>query len=171
MCVCFGLIWPVLYVFAIHPADHIGGFFKVLFALCALAGGVFALSEGRRTWRIFSTPGDWKARISAGRLKWDAAIPCDNLPIDIELRDIAKALRLETLSTAKDSDGEYTETRERFELHLADDRVLTFDRATSGLNPHLVFLELAKHGIRYELWSQDLTKDSVNTSKMFQSLY
>ncbi|WP_367647977.1 hypothetical protein [Ruegeria arenilitoris] len=171
MWVCVGLIWSVLFVIAIHPVDHIGGFFKIFFALCALAGGAFALSEGRRTLRIFNTPGGWKATIDAGRLKWDAAIPCDSLPMDIELKDISKALRLETLSTGKDSDGEYTETRERFELHLNNDRVLTFDRATAGINPHRVFLELAKRGIRYELWSQDRAKGSVNTSKIFQSVY
>ena len=168
MWVCFGLVWLILYIFAIHPADHIGTFFKAFFALCTLVSGAFTMNEARKTCRILNTPGDWKATIGAGRLIWDVAIPCKNLPIDIELRGIAKALRLEISRTGKDSDGEYTETSERFELHLNDDRVVTFDRETAGIDPHRVFLALAKHSIRYELWSQDRTKDSVNTSKVFQ---
>jgi hypothetical protein len=171
MGVCFGLIWPILYIFAIHPADHIGTFFKAIFALCALVSGVLAMREGRRIWYVFNTPGDWKATISADRLMWDVAIPCENLPLDVALGGIEKAMRLEIIRTGRDSDGEHTETSERFELHLADDRILTFDRATAGMNPHRVFLALAKHGIRYELWSQDRTKDSVNTSKIFQRSY
>jgi hypothetical protein len=91
--------------------------------------------------------------------------------MDIGLGCIAKALRLEISRTGTDSDGEYTETSECFELHLIDERVVTFDREAAGINPHRVFLALAKHDIRYELWSQDRTKDSVNTSKTFQRSY
>lgn len=169
--VCFGLVWPILYIFAIHSADHIGVFFKILFALCALMSGAIAMIEARKIWRIFNTPGDWKATIGEGRLSWDVAIPCKNLPMDIALSGIAKALRLEISQTGTNSDGEYTETSELFELHLTDERVLAFDRETAGINPHRVFLALAKHGVRYELWSQDCTKDSVNTSKQFQRSY
>nr|WP_217359165.1 hypothetical protein [Ruegeria arenilitoris] len=165
------MIWPALYVFAIHPADHIGAFFKAVFALCALASGVFAMSALLRIWRIFRASGDWKATIGAGRLVWDVAIPSKNLPLDVELGQIAKALRLETSQTSKDSDGEYTETRERFELHLTDDRILIIDREAAGMDPHRVFLALSQYGIRYELWLQDCTKGSVNTSKMFQRCY
>lgn len=169
--VCFGLVWPILYVFAIHSADHIGPFFKVLFALCALMSGAIAMSEARKIWRIFNTPGDWKATIGADRLMWDVAIPCKNLPMDIGLGSIERALRLEISRTGTDSDGEHTETSERFELHLTDERVVTFDQEAAGINPHRVFLALAKHDIRYELWSQDCTKDSANTSKIFQRSY
>lgn len=109
--------------------------------------------------------------MNAQKLKWEAAIPCENLPMEIDLADIAKALRLETLRTGKDSDGEYTEATDSFELHLIDEQVLTFDRESTGINPHRVFLALAKRGIRYELWSADHTKGSVNTSKVFQRAY
>lgn len=102
---------------------------------------------------------------------WDVAIPCENLPMDVALGDISKALRLEISRTGKDSDGEHTEISEHFELQLSDDRVLNFDRETAGINPHRVFLALVKHGIPYELWSQDRTKDSVNTLKVFQRCY
>ena len=171
MWVCFGLVWPVLYVFAIHPADHIGTIFKTFFAFCALVSGAFALSESRKTWRILKTQGDWKATIGADRLTWDAALTSENLPLDVALGDIAKALRLEISSTGQDSDGEYTEISECFELHLSDDRILAFDREAAGINPHRVFLALARHGIRYELWTQDRTKGSVDTSKVFLSTY
>ncbi|WP_233494720.1 hypothetical protein [Ruegeria sp. A3M17] len=102
---------------------------------------------------------------------WDAAIPCENLPMDVALGCIVKALRLETSRTGRDSDGEYTETSQRFELHLTDGRVLIFDREATGINPHRVFLALAQIGIRYELWSQDCTKGSVNMSKVLQRSY
>ncbi len=171
MWVCFGLVWPTLYIFAIHPADRIGAFFKALLALCAVMSGAFAMSEARKIWRIFNTPGDWKATIGAGRLIWDVAIPCKNLPMDIALGDIAKVLLLEIRYTGTDSDGEYTGNKERFELHLTDDQVLTFDREAAGINPHRVFLALAYHGVCYELWSQDRTKGSINTSRIFQSSY
>ena len=59
MGVGLALIWPLLYIFAIHPADHMGIFFKSIFALCALVNGVFTVSEGRKVWRVFNTPGDW----------------------------------------------------------------------------------------------------------------
>jgi len=91
--------------------------------------------------------------------------------MNIGLGGIAKALRLEISRTGRDSDGEYTETSERFELHLTDEHVVTFDREAADINPHRVFLALAKHDIRYELWSQDCTKDSANTSKIFQRFY
>lgn len=164
-------MWPILYIFAIHPADHIGTFAKAFFALCALMSGSFAMRESPRIWRVFNTPGDWKATISAGRLTWDVAIPCENLPIGIALGDITKALQLEVSRTGKDSDGEHTETSTHFELHLTGHGVLKFDRETAGINPHRVFLALAKHGIPYELWSQDRTKKSVNTLKVFQRSY
>jgi len=171
MWVFIGLAWPILYIFAIHTADHIGTFFKAFFALCALASGSIAMNEARKSWRVFKTPGDWKVTIGAGSLNWDVAIPCKNLPMDIELDKIEKVLRLEIVRTGTDSDGEYTETSERFELYLTDERIETFDREAAGINPHRVFLALAKHGIRYELWSQDRTKDSVNTAKIFQRTY
>lgn len=166
-----GLIWPLLYIFTIHPAEHIGSFFKAIFALCALASGAIALSEGRKAWRIFKTPGDWRATISSSRLVWDVAIPSQNLPMDLALADVSKALRLEVSRTNEDSDGEYTEIEDRFELHFVDGGVLTFDREAAGLNPHRVFLALAEHGIAYEFWTQDHTKNSVDTSKIFQRLY
>jgi hypothetical protein len=168
---CLALMFPLLYIFAIQQADHIGTFFKAVFALCALVSGAFAMSDARKVWRIFNTPGDWKTTIGAGRLMWDVAIPCSNLPMDIALGDITKTLLLEISRTGTDSDGEYTETSERFELHLTDDRVLTFDREAAGINPHRVFLALANHGIRYELWSQDRTKASVNRSRIYQRTY
>ena len=91
--------------------------------------------------------------------------------MDIALGRIAKAVRLELRRTGTDSDGEYTEFLEKFELHLTDDRVLTLDREAAGINPHRVFRELAKHGVCYERWSQDKTKGSVNTAKVFQRAY
>jgi len=171
MWICIGLVWPILYIFGIHAADHIGTFFKAFFALCALVSLSIAMNEARKSWCIFKTPGDWKVTIGAGRLIWDVAIPCKNLPMDIELDNIAKLLRLDVVRTSTDSDGDYTEASEHFELHLSDERIETFDREAAGINPHRVFLALAKHGIRYELWSQDRTKDSVNTAKIFQSTY
>ncbi|WP_254054538.1 hypothetical protein [Roseovarius sp. EL26] len=146
-------------------------FFKAFFALCALMSGTFAIGEARKTWRILNTPGDWKATIGAGRLIWDVAIPCKNLPMDIALDHVAKATSLKVSRTGTDSDGEYTETSEYFELHLTDDRVLNFDREAAGISPHRVFLALADHGIRYERWSQDRTKDSVDKSRIFQRTY
>lgn len=169
--VCVGLIWPILYISAIHPGDHIGTFFKAFFALCALASGAVAMSEGRKIWSVFNTPGDWKATIGAGRLVWDVAIPSKNLPIDVPIGVIKKTLLLKISRTSKNSDGEYTEISERFELHLNDGRVLTFDRETAGINPHRVFLALTKQGISYELWSQDCTKGSMNISRVFQRSY
>ncbi|GFE65226.1 hypothetical protein KIN_23000 [Litoreibacter roseus] len=91
--------------------------------------------------------------------------------MDLALADVAKALRLEISRTSKDSDGEYTEVEERFELHFVDGSVLTFDRETAGINPHRVFQALKERGIAYELWSQDHTKGSVDTSKTFQRSY
>ena len=88
---------------------------------------------------VFEDQGDWKATIGAGRLIWDVPIPCKNLPMDIALDDIARALSLEVTRIGTDSDGEYTETREHFESHLTDDRVLSFDREAAGINPHRVF--------------------------------
>ena len=171
MWICFGLIWPMLYIFAIHPAEHIGAVFKALFALCALASGAVAISEVRRTWRVFTTSGDWKATIAGGRLRWDAAIPSEALPLDVALHDIEKALRMETSRTVRDGDGEHNETSERFELHFTNGRLLTFDRATTGVSPHRVFLALARHGARYEYWSQDLTRGSSDTSEVFHRPY
>ncbi|MEP5762019.1 MAG: hypothetical protein ABJ327_22450 [Litoreibacter sp.] len=133
--------------------------------------GIFAMRDARKIWRIFNTSGDWKVTIGADRLMWDVAIPCSNLPMDIELSDIAKTLSLELSRTGTDSDGEYTETSKRFELHRTDGDVLTFDRETAGINPHRVFLALVNHGVRYELWSQDCTKDSTNSSKVLQRTY
>ena len=135
MWVCFGLVWSILYIFAIHPSDHIGTFFKTVFALCALVSGSIAMREGPRIWRVLNTPGDWKITIGAGRLMWDVAIPCENLPMDVALGDISKALRLKISRTGKDSDGEHTEISEHFELQLSDDRVLNFDRETAGITP------------------------------------
>ncbi len=91
--------------------------------------------------------------------------------MDVALAEIAKALRIKIRRTSKDSDGEYTEFDERFELHFIDGRVLTIDRETGGLNPHCVFLTISEQGIAYELWSQDLTKDSINTSRIFKLSY
>lgn len=169
--ITFALIWPLLYIFTIHPADHIGSLFKAIFALCAVASGAIALSEGWKAWRVFNTPGAWKATVSSGRLVWDVAIPSQNLPMDLALVDVAKALRIEVSRTNKDIDGEYTETEDRFELHFVDGRVQTFDRETAGLNPHRVFLALAEHGIPYEFWTQDHTKNSADTSKICQRSY
>ena len=169
--VCLALMFPILYIFAIQPADNIGKFFKAVFALCALVSGALAMSDARKVGRIFNTPGDWKTTIGAGRLMWDVAIPCRNLPMDIALADITKTLLLDVSRTGTDSDGEYTEASERFELHLTDGRVLTFDREAAGINPHRVFRALANHGIRYEMWSQDCTKGSVNRSRVFQRTY
>ena len=167
----FGLICPILYIFTIYPADHIGSFFKAIFALCAVASGAIALSEGRKAWRVLNTPGDWRATVTSRRLVWDVAIPSQNLPMDLALVDVAKAIRLEVSRTNKDSDGEYTEIEDRFELYFVDGSVRTFDRATAGLNPHRVFLALAEQGIPYEFWTQDHTKNSVDTSKIFQRSY
>ncbi len=169
--VCFALIFPTLYIFAIHPADHIPTFFKAVFALCALTSGAFALNDALKVWRIFTTPGDWRATIRSGRLMWEVAIPCRGLPLDMAMDSISKAVLLEISRTGKDSDGAFTESRERFELHMTDGAVLTFDRDTAGVHPHRVFLALAQHGIRYELWSQDRTKDSVDRSRVFQRSY
>jgi hypothetical protein len=171
MWVCFSMIWPLLYMFAIYPADHIGVFFKTVFAVCALASGAFVLSAGWAAWRILSTPGDWKATIGAGRLKWEAAIAGGNLPLELALGDITKAVRLDMIRTGEDTDGEYTEWSERYELHLTSDRILTFDREATGINPHRVFLALARHGVQYELWTQDRTKTSEDTSRLFKSCY
>jgi len=91
--------------------------------------------------------------------------------MDIALGDITKAALLEISCTGTDSDGEYTEASERFELHLTGDRVLTFDREAAGINPHRVFLALANHGFRFELWSHDRTRGSDNRSRIFQCTY
>ena len=169
--VSVGLIWPILYMFTIHPADHIGSFFKGLFALCALISGVLAWREARKAWRVFTTPGDWKVTVSPSRFTWEVAIPSTNLPIDLPLTDVEKALRLEVSRTGKDSDGEYTEVEHRFELHFANGHVLTFDRDSAGISPHRVFLALKSYGLAYECWSQDLRQDSADTSKIFLRTY
>ena len=169
--VSLALIWPLIYIFTIHPADHIGSFFKAFFALCAVSSGAIALNEGRKAWRVLNTPGDWKATVSSSRLVWDVAIPTQNLPMDLPLVDVSKALRLEISRTIKDSDGEYTETEDRFELHFVDGRVQTLDRETAGLNPHRVFLALSERGIPYEIWTQNHTKNSVDTSRIYQRSY
>ncbi|SCZ66604.1 hypothetical protein SAMN04488118_106215 [Epibacterium ulvae] len=165
--VCLGVVISVGYCLAIYPADHIETPFKVLFALFALASCALAGWDARKIWRIFKTPGAWQVKIGAGRLVWDVAIRSENLPLDIALADLTKALILETRRTSRDSDGAYTEIGEQFELYLRDGRILVIDQEVAGINPHRVFRALVRHGVRCERWLQDHTEGSTDRSRVY----
>lgn len=160
--VCMLLVWPLIYIFNVHWADHIGSFFKVVFAVCGLASLWMAVVGARKIQRIFKSDGEWRATIGNGRLHWEAGVSCMGLPLDIALADIVTAIQLETRKTVIDSDGESTEFAVTYGLHLTDGRKLSFDRETAGINPDRVFKALAEHGITYERWLQDTTKQSTN---------
>ena len=163
---CAELVFPALYVFFIHSADHIGPFFKGIFALLAIASLGWAARTVLQIRRILKTDGVWKASVGEGRLVWQSALPCLGLPLDVALADIIRAERLTTITTSTDSDGESTLFTDTYELHLKDGRALSFDRETAGINPHRVFTALESNGVSYELWTQDLTKSSTNTAKV-----
>ena len=82
------------------------------------------------------------------------------------MADIATAIQLETRSTFIDSDGESTEYRDIYELHLTDGRRLPFNRETAGINPERVFKALEQQGVTYEHWLQDTTKYSTNHGRV-----
>lgn len=160
---CSELVFPVLYVFFIHSANHIGPFFKGIFALLAVASLVWAAHTVLQIRRVLKTDGVWKASVGEGRLVWKSALPCLGLPLDVALADITKAERLTTITTGTDNDTFYSDT---YDLHLADGRVLSFERETAGIDPKRVFKALESHGIPYELWTQDRRRGSRNTAKV-----
>jgi hypothetical protein len=164
--VCVSAFWPLIYVFNIHWASHIGPFFKLVFAACGVAGlGLAAVGTGKVR-QFFKSDGEWRATIGNGRLRWEGGTSCMGLPLDIALADIATAIQVETRRTVIDSDGESTEFRNIYALHLTDGRVLPFDRETAGINPDRVFKALEKHGVTYEHWLQDTTKRSTNHARV-----
>jgi len=164
--VCVALVWPVIYVSNIHWANHIGPIFKVLFAACGVVGLSWAAVGASKIWQIFESAGEWRATIGKGRLRWEGGTSCMGLPLDIALADITTAIQIETRKTVIDSDGESTEFKTIYELHLTDGRELPFDRETAGINPDRVFKALEKHGVPYEQWLQDTTKLSTNHARV-----
>jgi hypothetical protein len=164
--VCVALFFPLIYVFNIHWADHIGPFFKLIFAACGAVSLGWAAVSARRVRRIYISDRNWRATIGDGRLRWDAGTPCIGLPLDIALADISTAIQVETRRTVIDSDGESTEFKNIYELRLADGRGLPFDRETAGINPDRVFKALEKHGVTYEHWLQDTTTRSTNHARV-----
>lgn len=164
--VCAAAFWPLIYVFNIHWADHIGSFFKLVFAACGLVGLRWAVVGTRRIRQIFKTKTEWRVTISNGRLRWEAGTSCMGLPLDIALADIATASQFETRRTVIDSDGESTEFKHNYALHLNDGRRLPFDRETAGINPDRVFKALERHGVTYEHWLHDTTKQSISHARV-----
>jgi len=164
--VCAALFWPLIYVFNIHWAHHIGPLFKLIFATCGVAGFIWAVVSIGRIRQIFTADGVWLATIGNGRLRWEAGTSCLGLPLNIALSDIAIAVRLEMRRTVTDSDGESTEFTDRYELHLTDGRVLAFERDTAGINPDRVFKALEQHGVTYEHWLHDTTKRSTTHARV-----
>ncbi|SFJ56922.1 hypothetical protein [Jannaschia pohangensis] len=164
----FELVFPALYILTIHHAPHISAPFKAVFAAAAVFSGLLALRSLMSIWRIWKADGDWTARVGDGRLTWNAPVPCPGLPLDLPLAEIAEAVRLEVSTT--DREGA-TDVETRYELRLTDGRVMAFDRETSGLDPHRVFSALARHGISYALWTQDLTRDSRDRSPVMDTAY
>ena len=166
MLACVALFWPLIYVFNIHWAGHIGPFFKLIFAACGVAGLGWAIFVARRVWQIFKSERAWRVTIGNGRLRWESGTPCMGLPLDIALDDISTAIQVETRITVIDSDGECTEFGDLYELYLTDGRVLPFDRQAVGINPDRVFKALKKHGVTYEHWLQDTTNRSTNHARV-----
>ncbi|MEO9826487.1 MAG: hypothetical protein ABJF50_18955 [Paracoccaceae bacterium] len=160
---CMEFVFPALYIFFIHSADHIGQPFKGFFALIAIFSLGWAVHTVFQIRRIFKTEGIWKASIGDGRLVWQSALPCFGLPLDLALSDITRGERLTTITTGTDNDTFFADT---YDLHLTGGRVLSFDRETAGINPHRVFKALERHGVPYEEWTQDRRRDSKNTAKV-----
>jgi len=163
---CLALFWPLIYVFNIHWAGHIGLFFKLFFAVCGAVGLGRAYFRARKIWRIFRSKRAWRATIGNGGLRWESGTPCMGLPLDIALADISTAVKVQTRGTPMYSDCEGTEFKELYELRLTDGRRLTFDRESAGINPDRVFKALEKQGVTYEHWLQDTTKNSINHARV-----
>lgn len=163
-----GGAFPLLYVLAIGPADHLPVWLKAFFGLAALAGLGLFLRAVFRIYRVLSAKGVWKVSIAHDRLHWETALPNKHFPLDVALRDIAEAVQLQTFGKGTDGDT-WIETT--FELRFTDGSVRAFSQEDCGVNPHRVFLALKDHGIVYRLWKLDKTEDRSNEKRTIEQTY
>ena len=158
----------MLYIFAIGPADQLPIWFKAFFSLAAIIGLGMAVVALSKVFRVMVTPGDWKVSVSDDQLLWETAVPHQDFPMQIPLRDIEHAVRLETWRTSSD-DGSYIDTK--YQLHLRDGSIKTVSQEAAGINPHRVFLALRDRGINYQLLKRDKTGNQANSAPTIVEVY
>ncbi len=158
-----GAAFPLLYVLAIAPADHLPSWFKTIFALAALVSLPILLRALFRITRVLRTPADWRVTITNDRLLWETAIPAPGFPLDIALSEIAEAYRLDTFTLGSEDDTTITST---YALRTKDRRDIGLTQDQGGINPHCVFKALAARGIPYRTYECDQREDPDNTRRV-----
>lgn len=158
-----GAAFPLLYVLAITPADHLPSWFKTIFALAALVSLLILLRALFRITRVMRTKGDWQVTITDERLLWETAIPAPGFPLNIALSEIAEAYRLDTFTLGADDDTTITST---YALRTKDGRDIDLSQENGGINPPRIFKALAAHGIPYRTYDCDQRDDPDNTRRI-----